>query len=222
MRRLPLLFLVFFAISITPVYAQNSYSDELEDKIWQEILECEKKFAENEEMTEAEKTVNKRNCSSEVRSQYADEPLTSKAQNEFKIKQQNLQRCNDWHSSYKFLDEATFRLQKNAQMVTSCIALYNDPIWTYDGEDRNQILVEKLDQIMSVTPVKTNLSDSILNDAQRDYDRISNLEKRIVELETELENKNMIIKEQMSVIMNLVKTLKNIIFDGMQSVYSLI
>ena len=221
MRRLPILLMVLVVVSIAPVYA-NTDSDDLEDKIWQEILECEKKFAENEEMTEAEKTVNKRNCSSEVRSQYANEPLTAKAQNELKIKTQNFQRCNDWHSSYKFLDEATFRLQKNAQMVTSCIALYNDPIWTYDGQDREQILVEKLDQIMSVTPVKTNLSNSLLDDTQREYDRIANLEKRIVELETELENKDMIIKEQMSVIMNLAKTLKNVIFDGIQSVYSLI
>ena len=130
-------------ISITPIYAQNTYSDELEQKIREEILECEKRFAEDNEMTDAEKTVNKRNCSSEVRKLYAEEPLTAKALNDFKIKQQNLQRCDDWHASYKFLDEATFRLQKNAQMVTSCIALYNEPIWKYIGDDRDQILIER-------------------------------------------------------------------------------
>ncbi|MFQ5782402.1 MAG: hypothetical protein ACE5GR_05040 [Nitrosopumilus sp.] len=212
--------MILLVVSIAPVYAQNTHSDEQEEKIWQEILECEKKFAEDKDMTEAEKTVNKRNCSSEIRSLYAEKPLTAKALNELKIKQQNLQRCNDWHASYKFLDEATFRLQKNAQMVTSCIALYNDPLWAYDGVDREQILVEKLDQIMSETPVKTNLSDEFLKDSQREFNTIENLEKRILELENNLKNKDMIIQEQMNVIVNLVKTMKNVLFDGIQSMYS--
>ena len=220
MRRLPILLMFLLTVSIAPVYAQNTYSDDLEEKIRQEILECEKKFLEDKEMTAAEKTVNKRNCSSEVRSMYAEEPLTAKGLNELKIKQQNFQRCNDWHALYKFLDEATFRLQKNAQMVTSCIALYNDPIWKYDDADREQVLVDKLDQIMSETPVKTNLTDILLNDSQQDYDRILNLEKRITELENELKNKDMIIREQMNVITNLVQTLRNVVFDGIQSMYS--
>lgn len=220
MRRLPILLMFLLAVSIAPVYAQNVSMDEQSLKIRQEILECEDKIESNEDMTDAEKTVNKRKCTTEIKNKYADNSMTSKTQNEMKIKLQNLQRCDDWYSSYKFLDEATFKVQKNAQMVTSCIKLYNDSLWNYEGEDRQEILVERLDEIMSVTPVKTNLTEQFTTDEQKQYDTIQNLERRITELENELKNKDMIIREQMNVITNLVQTLKNVVFDGIQSVYS--
>lgn len=193
--------------------------DDEELKIRVEISECEEKIAADDELTAAEKTVNQRKCSSEIRNKYVDTTLTAKAQNDMKIKLQDLQRCNDWHSSYKFLDEESFRLQKNAQMATSCIALYNDQLWKYDGEDREQVIAEKLSQIKSEIPVKTNVSDEFLKSAQIDLDRIQNLEKKIAELEGELKNKDMIIREQMNVIINLANTLKNTFFDGIKSVY---
>lgn len=220
MQRLPILIMFLLVISTAPVYAQNTNMDEKELQIRAEILECEEKIAADEQLSAAEKTVNQRKCSAEIRTKYADTPMTAKTQNDVKIKLQDLQRCDDWHSSYKFLDEATFRLQKNAQIVTSCIALYNDQLWKYDGEDRQEILAEKLAQIKSATPVKTNLSDEFLKDPQIDFDRIQNLEKKIAELENEIKNKNMIIQEQVSVIVNLANTLKNAVFDGITSLYS--
>ncbi len=103
-------------------------------------------------MTDASKTVQKRECSSEIRKKYAETALTFERQDEMKIKLQNLQKCEDWYSQYKFLDEANFKIQKNAQMVQSCIALYNDPLWTHTGEDRMEILSEKLESILVETP----------------------------------------------------------------------
>lgn len=219
MRHMSLFLMIFLAVSIMPVYAQNTSDGDLDDKIWSEILACEEKIMANSEMTDAEKTVQKRQCSSEIRKQYQETPLTAKAQNEMKIKLQNLQRCDDWYASYKFLDEATFRLQKNAQMVTSCIVLYNDSLWKYDGNDRQQILSEKLDEIMSNTPVKTNISNTSISENQNQLNRIQTLEKRIAELEDNLKNKDMIIQEQMNVIVSLANSLKNIIFNGIQSFY---
>ncbi len=218
MRYLPILLMVFFAVSIVPVYAQNISMDDQEQKIRQEILACEAKIAEDSEMTAAEKTVNQRKCASEIRSLYVENPLTTKTLNENKIKIQNLQRCDDWFSSYKFLDEATFRLQKNNQMVSGCIELYNDPLWEYSNNDRQEVLSEKLHEIMLDIPIQTNLSDSFLNDGIVS-DRVLNLEKRVAELENELRNKDMIIKEQMNVIVNLANTLKNVIYNGIQSLY---
>ena len=220
MQRLPILIMFLLIVSTVPVYAQNTNMDEKELQIRTEILECEEKIAADEQLSAAEKTVNQRKCSAEIRNKYTDTPMTAKTQNDMKIKLQDLQRCDDWYSSYKFLDEATFRLQKNAQIVTSCIALYNDQLWKYDGEDRQEVLAEKLAQIKSATPVKTNLSDEFLKDPQIDFDRIQNLEEKIAELENEIKNKNMIIQEQMSVIVNLANTLKNAVFDGITSLYS--
>jgi len=220
MNYLSIALMLFLAVSTIPVYAQNIHIDEQEEMILIEILECEEKIQSNEELTAAEKTVNQRKCSAEIRNQYVDPSLSAKEQNDLKIKLQDLQRCDDWHSSYKFLDEATFRMQKNAQMTTSCIALYNDQLWKYDGGDRQQVLSDRLDQIKSEVPIKNNLSDEFLKSGQIELERIYTLEKRITELEDELNNKDMIIREQMKVIVNLANTLKNTLFDGIKSLYS--
>jgi len=208
-----------FTVSIIPVYAQNIHLDEDEEKIRAEINECEDKISEDDSLTDASKTVQKRECSSEIRKKYAETALTFEQQDEMKIKLQNLQKCEDWHSQYEFLDEANFKIQKNAQMMQSCITLYNDPLWTYVGENRAEILSEKLETILMETPVKTNTSNEFLKNSQYEVDRIYSLEKRITALEDELDNKDMIIREQMNVIVNLANSLKNAIFDGMQFVY---
>ena len=110
-----------FAVSIMPAFAQNVHLDEDELKIRAEINECEDKISEDDSLTDASKTVERRECSSEIRKKYAEIALTFEHQDEIKIKIQNLQKCDDWHSQYKFLDEANFKIQKNAQMVQSCI-----------------------------------------------------------------------------------------------------
>ena len=130
-----------------------------------------------------------------------------------------MQKCEDWHSQYKFLDEANFKIQKNAQMVQSCIALYNDPLWTHTGDDRIEILSEKLETILVETPVKNNPSDEFLENSQYEVDRIYSLEKKVAALEDELNNKNMVIREQMNVIVNLANSFKNMISNGIQFVY---
>jgi len=219
MRKLSILMMFLFAVSIIPVYAQNIHLDEGEEKIRAEINECEDKISEDDSLTDASKTVQKRECSSEIRKKYAETALTFEQQDEMKIKLQNLQKCEDWHSQYKFLDEANFKIQKNAQMIQSCITLYNDPLWTYVGENRAEILSEKLETILVETPVKTNTSNEFLKNSQYEVDRIYSLEKRITALEDELDNKDMIIREQMNVIVNLANSLKNAIFDEISFVY---
>ena len=219
MRKLSILFMLLFTVSTIPVYAQNVHIDEQEEKIRLEIKECEDKIMSDDSLTDASKTVQKRECSSEIRKKYAETALTFEQQDEMKIRLQNLQKCEDWHSQYKFLDEANFKIQKNAQMMQSCITLYNDPLWTYVGENRAEILSEKLETILMETPVKTNTSNEFLKNSQYEVDRIYSLEKRITALEDELDNKDMIIREQMNVIVNLANSLKNAIFDEISFVY---
>jgi len=222
MRKISILLMFLFAVSTIPVYAQNVHFDEDEEKIRAEIIECEDKIMADDSMTDASKTVEKRECSSEIRKKYAETALTFKLQDEMKIRLQNLQKCEDWYSQYQFLDEVNFKIQKNAQMVQSCISLYNDPLWTYAGEDRIEILSDRLETILVDVPIKTNPSDDFLKNSEYEVDRIYSLEKKISELEDELHNKNLIIREQMNVISNLANTLRNAIFDGFQSVYQFI
>ena len=210
--------MLLFAVSTIPVYAQNVQFDENEEKIRAEISECKDKIAADDSLTDASKTVQQKQCSSEIRKKYAEIALTFEQQNDMKIRLQNLQKCEDWHSQYKFLDETNFRIQKNAQMVQSCITLYNDPLWTYSGDERKEKLSDRLDAILAETPVKTNVSNESLKNTQYEVDRIHSLEKKIAELEERLHNKDLIIREQMNVISNLANSLKNAIFNGIQSV----
>lgn len=203
-----------FTVSIVPAFAQNDL-DEEEEAIRAKIIECEDKISKDDSLTVATKTVQKRNCSSEIRKLYAETALTHEEQDKMKIKLQNLQKCEDWHSQYTYLNEDNFKVQKNAQMAQSCITLYNDPLWTYDGDDRKQILLDRLDSILVDVPIKNNTVE-LTNNSQYDVDRIYSLEKRIAALEDELENKDMIIREQMNVIVNLANSLKNAIFNGLQ------
>jgi len=100
------------------------------------------------------------------------------------------------------------------------VVLYHDPLWTYVGEDRAQILSDRLDAILVETPVKNNFSDELIKDTSK-MDRIYSLEKRIKDLEDELDDRNLIIREQMNVILNLANSIRNTIFDGIQYLYPL-
>jgi hypothetical protein len=216
MRKLAILMMFLFTVSIVPAFAQSTHLDEEDETIRAKIIECEDKISKDDSLTVATKTVQKRNCASEIRKLYAETALTHEEQDEMKIKLQNLQKCEDWHSQYTYLDEDNFKIQKNAQMAQSCITLYNDPLWTYDGDDRKQILLDRLDSILVDVPIKNNPSDEFTNNLSYDVDRIYSLEKRIAALEDELDNKDMIIREQMNVIINLANSLKNAIFNGLQ------
>jgi hypothetical protein len=136
-----------------------------------------------------------------------------------KIKLQNLQKCEDWYSQYQFLDEVNFKIQKNAQMVQSCIALYDDTLWKYSGDDREIILSDRLEAILVQVPVYENSSDELPKDVQFAVNKINYLEKKVEDLENELYKKDLIIREQMNVISNLANTIRNAIYDGMQFVY---
>ena len=219
MRKLSILFMFLFAVSTIPAYAQNVHFDEDEEKIRAEINDCEDKIMSDDSLTEASKTVQKRECSSEIRKKYAETALTHEHQNEMKIKLQNLQKCEDWYSQYQFLDEVNFKIQKNAQMVQSCIALYDDPLWKYSGDDREIILSDRLEAILVQVPVYENSSDELPKDVQFAVNKINSLEKKVEDLENELYKKDLIIREQMNVISNLANTIRNAIYDGMQFVY---
>jgi len=75
-------------------------------------------------------------------------------------------------------------------------------------------LSDRLDVFLVDVPIKNNFSDALINNLQYGIDRIYSLEKRIAVLEGELDNKDLIIREQMNVIVNLPNSLKNVIFDG--------
>ncbi len=121
---------------IIPAYAQDAarYTEQ-EKQMIEEIRACKVIVDAQDELSEAEKTVAKRNCETAVVIRYG-EIQDSNTQVETRAEIQNMGRCEDWYPQYRYLSEENFAIQKNAQVVRECLSIYNDPIWVYDGRDR--------------------------------------------------------------------------------------
>lgn len=72
--------------------------------------------------------------------------------------------------------------------------------------ERKKILSNRLDAILVDVAIKNNFSDEFTNNLQYDVDRIYSLENGIASLGDELDNKDMIIREQMNAITNLANS----------------
>lgn len=206
---------------VFPAFAQNVSLDETDIKIREEIASCEKDIQENDSLSEAEKTVAKRDCTTEIQNKYRNENLDHQLASGLKVKLENIQRCEDWFPQYQFLDEEQFRIQKNSDIVTDCIRLYKDSVWSYRGDDRPIVLIERLNEIRSLPtitdrePTLLTLSpvqSQILTEEQK-TDRIYELESRVQELEEQLDKKDAVLQEQMKVIMDLANRIRNISYD---------
>jgi len=217
--------LVIFSLMglVIPAYAQDARYSELEQQMREEVRDCKVKIDAQDRLSEAEKTVAKRNCETVVVIRYG-EIEDNYTQAEIRDKIQNLQRCEDWYPQYRYLTEAQFTIQKNAQVVRDCFLLYNDPIWSYDGKDRLNKLIDRLDEIKSELPTTPEpvltfeafavpqYEPSII-DVPHNQDRVVELEEKVKMLEEEISKKDEIILEQLKVIMDLFNRIRNVIFE---------
>jgi len=220
---------VFVLISlmglVIPAYAQDPIrTDEVQERIIEETRACKAKIDSHDEFTEAERTVAYRNCEREavIRNTLANnDPLTSA---ELRSKLQNLERCEEWHSQYRFLTDEQFAIQKHSQVVRECIMLYNDEIWKYDGNDRPYILLDRLQELKDAMPDLPKPEPVVFNieipnyqptiiDVPHNPDRVAELEEKVQLLEEELDKKDAVIREQLKVIMDLFNKIRNVIFE---------
>ena len=213
---------------IIPAYAQNVSHDEVDTIIRKLIQECQEKVMADKSITEAAKTIAKRNCETEITNEYKNVEIDYKKQSETKIKLQNMQNCEDWYPQYQFLTEQQFRLQKNVESTSDCIMLYNDSVWQYIGEDRLEKLHNRLDEIKTQLPqahetryltldVDISVPEPKIIDAQKGVDKVADLEEKVRSLEEELSKKDEIIREQLKVIMDLANRIKNVMFGTIDS-----
>ena len=214
-------------VLIAPANAQNVSNDEIDIMVSRLIEECKQKVMEDNSVTEAAKTIAKRNCETEITNKYKNIEINYKKQSEIKIQLQKIQNCEYWYPQYQFLTEEQFRLQKNSESVTVCLMLYNDPVWKYTGTDRLEKLVEKLNEIKSELPKPPEtryltLDADISNSEPKTLDtqetsKIDALEERIRTLEETLSKKDQIIREQLKVITDLASRIKGVMFGGFES-----
>ncbi len=224
--------LVLFSVIglVIPAYAQDARYTELEQEMKDEVDACKVKINAQSYLSEAEKTVAKRNCETAVVIRYGEiEDNLSKA--ELRDNIQNLQRCEDWHPQFQYLTEKQFAIQKNSAVVRDCVLLYNDSIWNYDGKDRLYKLIDRLDEIKSELPtapepVPTFQAFAIpqyepsIIDVPHNPDRVIELEEIVKLLEEEIAKKDEIIREQLKVIMDLFNRIRNVIFEPIGFVWS--
>ncbi len=224
--------LVFFSLvgMIIPAHAQDPRMDEREEQFREDVRIC-KADVDSKELTEAEKTVAKRNCERELSIRYDNINNDFIEQADIRAKLQNIQRCEDWHPQYRYLTEDQFKIQKTESVVRDCFLLYKDSIWSFVGEDRQYKLLERLGEIKSElpdipesTPVAIDIElpqyeTSIINTPET-TDRVADLEEKVKMLEEELKKKDQIIQEQLKVIMDLFNRIKNIIFEPIGFVWS--
>jgi len=223
-----------FLISVMGLFssasAQNISNDEVDVMIRELIQECHEKVMADERATEAEKTVAKRNCETEITNQYKNVEIDYQGSAEKRANLTSMENCENWYPQYRYLSQAQFTLQKHDATVIDCITLYNDSIWNYDGEDRLEKLNARLLEIKAQAPVEPEtrqveldinipkLQSNILETQQ--YTEDTDLKEKIRILEEELTKKDEIINEQIKVIMELVNRIKNVMFGPFSSFFT--
>lgn len=217
------LFLISVIGLFSSAYAQNVSDDEEDVMIRELIQECQDRVMADESATEAEKTVANRNCETDITNQYKNVEIDYKGAAEKRILLKTMEQCEHWYPQYRYLTPEQFRLQKSETTVTDCIALYNDSIWEYDGEDRLEKLGARLTEIKTEIPeepetryveLDANIPKLQSNIVETQQDtNVTDLEEKIQILEEELIKKDQIINEQIKVIMELVNRIKNVMFS---------
>ncbi len=224
------LFLFAVVGSFSTAFAQNISNDEVDVMIRELIQECQEKIMADEYSTGAEKTVAKRNCETDITNKYKNVEINYQLSAEKRAIENNMQKCEDWYPTYRYLTQDQFRLQKHESTVNDCIALYDDSIWKYVGEDRLEKLSARLLEIKTEAPEEPktrhvalninipNLQSNILETQQ--VTEVTDLEEKIRILEEELIKKDEIINEQIRVIMDLANRIRNVMFGTFSSFFT--
>jgi len=214
----PLAFLILISMVI-PASAQN-ISDE-DTKIREEILACFDQIYADEDLTDAEKTVAKRNCETVINNKYSEMNNNHYDLAKERDRIQVMEKCEDWYPSYLLLDEDQWRIQKHADQASDCLMIYNDDIWKYDGEDRlvvlsNMLIELKEEQNQRLTPVAISIelpSESSIIAQDTRLNKMVELEAKVAELQEQVRKKDAIIMEQIKVLTDLANMIRNVILN---------
>ncbi len=204
---------------VVPASAQ--YISDEDAKIREEILACWVEVDADEDLTGAEKTVAKRNCETVINNKYSKINNNHYDLAEERYRIQVIQKCEDWHPSYKLLDESQWRIQKYTDQATDCLMIYNDDAWKYEGENRLIVLSDRLlelkeEQKQRPSPVATSIelpstSNIVAQDTR--LDKMTELEAKVAELQEQVRKKDAIIMEQIKVLTDLANMIRNVILN---------
>lgn len=191
MKAIFAIFTIIMLLGLSNQSFGQNVSNDPEDLIIKDLIaECKQSIQDDDSLSDAEKTVYKRNCVTEITNQNRDVNNNHKLAAEYKVKVQDMQKCEDWYPHYKILTLEQFRIQKNQQVLANCLMMYEHKIWNYEGEDRIDVLVKTLDETKS-QPQKSNSEKIIIPEWVRqnagwwaqgqidDYDFVSGIQYMI-------------------------------------------
>jgi len=217
-------------LSLIPALEQTIFADEDDDER-EHLAACKKAVNEDDSLTFAEKSVERRNCDTNYINSQNVPPYIYQNNDQMKSLIQHIQSCLQWHPQYQYLSIGDFEVEKRPELVTYCIMLYEDPVWNYVGEDRIDKLVQRLIELKKdqseinakseISPVQLSIpnnplvekEDKLFTGAETAEEKIDLLQERVTFLEEQLSKKNEVIKEQIKVIMDLANRVKVTLFE---------
>jgi len=187
-----------------------------------------------DDLTYAEKTIAREKCNSMSRQWDYEHPDIQDTDNQF------IRYCDDNYEVYETVGENNFLKMSTHPYGRQCVIIYKDPIWSYEGDDRVDVLIE-----WHANAVKESLEEESENlerntkDAQiRQFDLLSGgvmedriadlqdrndfLESQIHEKDEQLAKKDALLMEQLRVIENLASMIKKTIFEPFLNYFSVV
>lgn len=131
--------------------------------------------------------------------------------------------CEENYGQYKLIGDYDF-LERERRTIEArvCVHLYNDPLWSYSGGDREDKLLKRGNYYVDLEIQKSyeNAANGTIpqeekpiSDLQKAGMRILELEKKVNDLEVKVAKKDAVINEQVKVILDLVSKVKSTLFD---------
>ena len=217
-------------LSLIPALEQTSFADDDDDER-EQLAACKKAVNEDDSLTFAEKSIERRNCDTAYINSQNIPPEYYQNNDQMKALIQNIQSCLQWNPQYQYLPIDDFKIDKRIELVNECIMLYEDPVWNYEGEDRIDKLVQRLIELKKdqseiyskpeISPVQLSIpnnplvakEDKLFTGAETAEEKIDLLQERVTFLEEQLAKKDEVIKEQIKVIMDLANRVKVTLFE---------
>jgi len=189
-------------------------------------LDCMRNIPQDTSLTFVERKIATQECVSKRQS------VTVNTDDISKMSKMIIKFCEERLPIYKIVTEMQFYAVAQHPFSRPCVLLYNEPIWNYTGADRPKVLLdfvhEKIHQHLEDTEDErqNSVRDARIKQSRvmmledlfiQVIERISYLEKQVLENNEQITSNKSIIQEQQKVIDELDKKIKNIVLVSSHS-----
>jgi len=189
-------------------------------------LDCMRNIPQDTSLTFVEKKIARQECASKRQS------VTVNTDEISKMSKMIIKFCEERLPIYKIVSEMQFYAVAQHPFSRPCVLLYSEPIWNYTGADRPKVLLdfvhEQIHQHLEDTEDErqNSVRDARIKQSRvmmledlfiQVIERISYLEKQVLENNEQITSNESIIQEQQKVIDELDKKIKNIVLTSSHS-----